>query len=312
MTESPRRVLLVVHPRREVALKATTVAVSLLREAGLIPVFLPEGIEPLVEWGLDVGGDEVLGIDCTGPDLELVMVLGGDGTILRAAETVRFDATPILGVNLGHVGFLAESERDDLVQAVQHVVRREYEVEERLALTMRVIVDGEVLFQDWALNEITIEKPRSNKMITLGISVNDHPLTGFGCDGVMVSTPTGSTAYSFSAGGPIVWPSVQALLFVPLNAHALFARPLVIAPQHTVSVQLSEDIDGAVSWADGRRQQTIPAGALVTISRSETPVRLARLRISSFVDRLVGKFSLPSASWKQQHGQSHETEVDGA
>ncbi|GAA3936253.1 NAD kinase [Pseudoclavibacter caeni] len=303
--ETRRRVLLVVHPRREVALKSTMITLRLLREAGLVPVLAPDGVEPLRQWGVDVDDAEVLGVDCTGPDLEIVMVLGGDGTILRAAELVRFDATPIIGVNLGHVGFLAESERDDLVQAVSHVVRRAYEVERRMALTVRVSDGDRLLFQDWALNEVTIEKPRSNKMITVDVSINGRPFTAFGCDGVMVSTPTGSTAYAFSAGGPIVWPNLEALLFVPLNAHALFARPLVIAPHLTVDVQLSDDADGAVTWCDGRRSQALPPGARVQVSRSAIPVRLARLRTGSFVDRLVNKFELPSLSWQQGAEQRH-------
>lgn len=306
--DQPRRVLLVVHPKREVALKSTQTTLRLLRESHLVPVFPPDAIAPLREWGIDIDDAEVLGEDCTGPDLEIVMVLGGDGTILRAAELVRFDATPIIGVNLGHVGFLAESERGDLVDAVRHVVSRTYEVEERLALNVRVFSAGRLLFQDWALNEVTIEKPRSNKMITVDVSINDRPFTAFGCDGVMVSTPTGSTAYAFSAGGPIVWPNLEALLFVPLNAHALFARPLVISPYSSVNVQLGDDADGAISWCDGRRSQTLPPGSLIQVGRSTIPVRLARLRRGSFVDRLVNKFSLPSLSWQQHAVRTRQTQ----
>ena len=161
-------------------------------------------------------------------DIELAIVLGGDGTILRAAEVTRGSAAPLLGVNLGHIGFLAESERDDMDDAVRRVIARDYRVEERLALEVRVkdAVDA-VVYETWALNEASVEKVERSRVLDVVIAIDGRPLTSFGCDGVLAATPTGSTAYAFSAGGPVVWPDVEAILLVPTNAHALFARPLV-------------------------------------------------------------------------------------
>ena len=164
------------------------------------------------------------------PDVELVMVLGGDGTILRAAELVREVDVPLLGVNLGHVGFLAESERADLAQTVEWIARRDYTVEERMTIDVQVWVRGQKIWHTWALNEAAIEKGNRERMLELVTEVDERPLSSFGCDGVVLATPTGSTAYAFSAGGPVVWPEVEALLIVPISAHALFAKPLVVSP----------------------------------------------------------------------------------
>jgi NAD+ kinase len=227
------------------------------------------------------------------------MVLGGDGTILKAAEVVREWATPLLGINLGHVGFLAESERDGMSDAVARVVEHDYLVKERLALDVRVIVGGHEEFRTWALNEATIEKSARERMLEVVVEIDERPLSSFGCDGIVMATPTGSTAYSFSAGGPVVWPSVEALLLVPLSAHALFARPLVINPNSKLAVEVMQRSTGSgVLWCDGRRTWDLPPGARVEVRKSELPVRLARFRQGPFTDRLVRKFSLPVVGWR--------------
>ncbi|MET1051142.1 MAG: NAD kinase, partial [Mycetocola sp.] len=232
-------------------------------------------------------------------DLELVIVLGGDGTILRAAEFVRGYSAPILGVNLGHVGFLAESERDDLADAVRRVIARDYFVEERMTLSVRVKHGADVVYETWALNEATVEKASRERMLEVVIEVDGRPLSSFGCDGVVVSTPTGSTAYAFSGGGPVVWPTVEAITLVPLSAHALFARPLVVGPDSSLAVEILKRTDGTgVLWCDGRRTHELAAGARVVVRRSSVPVRLARLHESPFTDRLVKKFNLPVTGWR--------------
>ena len=295
-----RRILLVVHPRKEVAEHATRTTWRLLREAGLEPVLTLEGAHHLAQLGFDDAQTSVLGRDCGLDDIELVMVLGGDGTILQAAEIVRDQSVPILGVNLGHVGFLAEAERDDLVLTVQRVVAGEYTVEERLALDIEVGLGGRTLARDWALNDATVEKSRGDKMINVVCAIGGTPLSRYACDGIVMSTPTGSTAYNFSAGGPVVWPDVEALLFVPLNAHALFSKPLVISPGSEIAVQVSTESEGADVWCDGRRMTHIPAGARVVGRRSQRSVRLARLNQATFVSRLVNKFDLPTSGWRDR------------
>ncbi|MCH4250172.1 MAG: NAD kinase [Microbacteriaceae bacterium] len=300
-----RRILLVVHPRSDIALQATQTTCRLLRDAGVEPVFTADGWQHLSDAGFAPGVCQILGRDCSLDGLEVVMVLGGDGTILQAAEIVRPSTVPILGVNLGHVGFLAEAERDDLVSTVDRVVSGQYEVEERLALEIEISAAGRIIAHDWALNDATVEKARGDKMINIVCAIGGTPLSSYACDGIVLSTPTGSTAYNFSAGGPVVWPTVEALLCVPLNAHALFAKPMVIDPASEIAIQVSEESDGADVWCDGRRMTHIPSGARVVGRRSRRPVRLARLNQATFVSRLVHKFDLPTSGWRDAREPRH-------
>jgi len=149
------------------------------------------------------------------------------------------------------------------------------------------------------LNEATIEKSQPGKMIEVVVEVGGRPLSSFGCDGVVMATPTGSTAYAFSAGGPVVWPNIDALLLVPLSAHALFARPLVVAPTSVLAVELLDRTPSpGILWCDGRRSVPIAPGTRVEVTRSAVPVRLARLSRGQFTDRLVRKFDLPVTGWR--------------
>ncbi len=229
---------------------------------------------------------------------ELAVVLGGDGTILRTTELCRGTDTPVLGVNLGHVGFLAEADVEDLQAVVSGVVDRSYTVEERLTLDVEVRVGGEVVATNWALNEASVEKASRERMLEVVAEVDDRPLSRWGCDGVICATPTGSTAYAFSAGGPVVWPEVQALLLAPISAHALFARPLVVSPDSTLAVEVVGQGATGVLWCDGRRAAELPFGARVEVRRGTTPARLARLHTAPFTDRLVRKFDLPVSGWR--------------
>ena len=293
-----RRILVVAHTGRPESLSAAVDVVRLLRAAGVHPVVDEESSDD-VRAATGEGELLVLGRDAEVGELELVIVLGGDGTILRAAELARGGSAPLLGINLGHVGFLAESERDDLASAVGRALERDYLVEERMTLAVRVKLGAEVIYETWALNEATVEKASRERMLEVVIEVDGRPLSSFGCDGVVMSTPTGSTAYAFSAGGPIVWPSLDALLLVPLSAHALFARPLVVGPNSSLAVEVLDRTQGVgVLWCDGRRAVDLPRGARVVARRSSTPVRLARLHPGPFTDRLVNKFALPVHGWR--------------
>jgi NAD+ kinase len=291
-----RRVLLVTHTGRAEAVVAAREMSAGLRAGGLTVAVLPDEADALV-------GDGVLVADPHAPaeGCELVVVLGGDGTILRGAELVRGAQVPLLGVNLGHVGFLAESERDDLAATAQRVVDRDYDVEERMTLDIVIRHGTEVLHRCWALNEATVEKAARERMLEMVMEVDDRPLSRFGADGVVMATPTGSTAYSFSAGGPVVWPEVEALLMVPISAHALFARPLVVGPSSRLAVEVLTNTEGTgVVWCDGRRRYALTPGARIEAVRSDQPVRLARLSKGVFTDRLVGKFRLPVYGWRGQ------------
>jgi NAD+ kinase len=305
MTATPRHILVVAHTGRQDSLEAAATVCEQLIAAGAVPVLAAdERADLLASWPQLNGSTAILGETVSATDLELVIVLGGDGTILRAAEIVRGCSAPLLGINLGHVGFLAESERDDLGEAVRRALLRDYLVEERMTLSVRVKVDHEVVYETWALNEATVEKGSRQRMIEVIIEVDGRPLSAFGCDGVVLSTPTGSTAYAFSAGGPIVWPSLDALLLVPLSAHALFARPLVVGPDSSLAVEVLTRTDSlAVLCADGRRVFDLPPGARVITRRSSVPVRLARLHSGPFTDRLVNKFNLPITGWRGPVGR---------
>ncbi|MFJ4039420.1 NAD kinase [Microbacterium sp. NPDC090007] len=305
MTPSDRRILLVVHARRDDTVHAAERILTAVRAAGGTPVVSAEDRPELAE-RLSLDGVATLGVDVSIQDVELAIVLGGDGTILRAAEIVRGGTAPILGINMGHVGFLAEIERDDMDDAVRRVIARDYAVEERLALAVRVLdADDTVIFETWALNEATVEKASRERMLEVVMEVDGRPLSSFGCDGVVVASPTGSTAYNFSAGGPVIWPTVEAIAVVPLSAHALFARPLVVSPDATVAVEVLERTSGSgILWCDGRRSHELPPGARVVVRRSSRPVRLARLHPAAFTDRLVRKFRLPVAGWRGSAGGS--------
>lgn len=295
-----RPILVVAHAKREDTVVAALRVVEALRGAGATPVLPADEHHEFVAFDQRFADVALLGADVSADDLELAIVLGGDGTILRAAELVRGSGAPVLGINMGHVGFLAEIDRDDMDDAVARVIERDYDVEERLALSVRVKdAHGAVVYETWALNEATVEKASRERMIEVVIEIDGRPLSSFGCDGMVVSTPTGSTAYNFSAGGPVIWPTVEAIAVVPLSAHALFAKPLVVGPEASVAIEMLERTDGSgILWCDGRRSHELPPGARVVVRRSSRPVRLARLHPTAFTDRLVRKFQLPVAGWR--------------
>ncbi|MGH8895359.1 MAG: NAD kinase [Actinomycetes bacterium] len=290
-----RSVLFVGHTGRDEALKAVRTAAERFAAAGVrVRVLAEEAAE------LDLDGvDLVARSDDAAAGCEVVVVFGGDGTLLRAAELARTSPTPLLGVNLGHVGFLAEAERDALGDTVDRVVARDYVVEHRMTLDVTVRVNGDVTTRTWALNEASVEKASRERMLEVIAEVDGRPLSRWGCDGVVMATPTGSTAYAFSAGGPVVWPEVEALLLVPISAHALFARPLVASPDSVLAVEVVAHTGGVgVLWCDGRRAVDLPVGARIEARRGADPVLLARLHSAPFTDRLVAKFDLPVQGWR--------------
>ena len=292
---SPRRsVLIIAHTERRTICEQASLAALQLLEAGLA-VRLLAAESPQV----DVDGIEVVEADGAAMDTEAVLVLGGDGTFLRAAELARPAGVPMVGVNLGHVGFLAEAEPNALTSTVDAIVQGSYEVEERVTVDAEVLVDGALFSRAWALNEVSLERTNRERMLEIAVAVDERPLLRFGCDGILCATPTGSTAYAFSAGGPIVWPNVDALILVPNAAHALFARPVIVAPSSVVDIDLLSRAYAAVLSCDGRRSLPVPSGARVRVRRGEQPIRIARLAGWNFTDRLVSKFQLPVRSLRE-------------
>lgn len=300
-----RRIMVLTHPSRpEVSVLAEEFAQQ-LQSHGLDVQMVPEA-EPVHEIATSGRIEERPGpapapVDASGA--ELVVVFGGDGTILRGAEIARPAQVPLLGVNMGRVGFLAEAERDDVESIVERIAARDYHVEHRMTLEVDVLYEGDVIFHNWALNEASVEKSARERMLEVAVEVDGRPISTWGCDGVVMSTPTGSTAYAFSGGGPVVWPDVEALLLVPISAHALFARPLVLGPDTRLAVEVvPHSAVTGVMWCDGRRSVELPKGARIEVRRSQQPVRLARLTTDPFTDRIVAKFALPVTGWRGPAG----------
>jgi len=280
-----RNVIFLVNASRPEALVATKELSQLLLKEGFT-LTTPSDVN-------------VLGITQTPvadlPAAELVVVLGGDGTILRGAEVARAQGIPILGINLGHVGFLAEVEKPSLAEIASSIVSKSYKTESRMVLRYSVIRSGGEISAGWALNEVTVERDGTT-MVELFVQIDDRPLSRWGCDGLICSTPTGSTAYAFSAGGPVLWPEIDALVLLPISAHALFSRPMVVSPQSQIVVEI-ESSDALLS-ADALRKLPLHAGDRVLITKDDSVIKLAHVKATLFTDRLVAKFKLPVEGWR--------------
>ncbi len=277
------KILLVVHPTRPAAAKFG----NLLAEK-----FLAEKFEVFSNFPELIPGSTFIGsID----GISAAIVLGGDGTILRAAEIVRGHDIPIIGVNLGNVGFLAEIAQPSVKEIVQAVRNGDIHREPRLVLKYEIIRSGVVFAKGWALNEVAIERS-STQMLELFVQIDGRPLSKWGCDGVICATPTGSTAYAFSAGGPVVWPEVSALVLLPLAAHALFSRPMVVSPDCEVVIDVSSQ--SAQVSSDGLRQTELIAGDRIVLTKDSQQIQLAYINGGKFTDRLVAKFKLPIEGWR--------------
>lgn len=271
-----RRILIVANPHRPETLKAADLARAELEQRG-IEVCSDSGDRPI----------------------DAVMVFGGDGTMLRAAREVHGTGAPLLGVNMGHVGFLAELERGDVAHAVNCIARGEFDVEERRTVDIVVRQPDGTVESGWALNEAAIERSELLRTLDVAVEVDGRPLSSFGCDGVVISTATGSTAHAFSGGGPVVWPDVEALLLVPLAAHALFARPLVVGPRSLFAVEVLErsPAEGLVVL-DGAETISVGRGGRIEVRLGTERVRLARTSDAPFTERLVRKFGLDTKGWR--------------
>jgi NAD+ kinase len=301
-----RTVLLIVHTGRDEATETARRVEKALGDKGIgLRILSAEAVD---RGSLDLAPGDVraVGVDIDVVDAdpqaadgcELVLVLGGDGTFLRAAELARNVGIPVLGVNLGRIGFLAEAEAEGIDRVLEHIIARDYRVEERLTLDVMVRHKGRLIEEGWALNEASLEKGPRLGVLGVVVEIDGRPVSTFGCDGVLVSTPTGSTAYAFSAGGPVLWPDLEAILVVPNNAHALFGRPMVTSPAATVAIEIEASGHDALVFCDGRREMVIPAGGRLEVTRCATPVKWARLDSAPFTDRLVHKFRLPVSGWR--------------
>ena len=280
-----RHAIFVINPSRTAALSAARDISQILLKEGFT-LSTPSEVS-------------ILGISQVNSDslatAEVVVVLGGDGTILRGAEIARGQNIPILGINLGHVGFLAEVEKLSLVEIAASIVAKGFVTENRMVLKYSVVREGAVISAGWALNEVTVERDGTT-MVELFVQIDNRPLSRWGCDGLICSTPTGSTAYAFSAGGPVLWPEIDALVLLPISAHALFARPMVVSPTSEIVVEIEST--GARLSGDSLRKLALKAGDQVHITKDASVIKLAHIKPTLFTDRLVAKFKLPVEGWR--------------
>lgn len=224
-------------------------------------------------------------------DADLVVSLGGDGTMLRAARLAYATDAPLLGVNLGMLGYLSEVDPSKARDALDQIFEGRFEIEERMMLTARANVDGDDR-SFVGLNEALVERSGTHRLVRLGVKIGGESLAAFNADGVIVATPTGSTAYALSAGGPIVSPRAECLILVPVSAHMIFSRPFVLSADEVVEVTIEGDQVASLSL-DGAEGCSVSAGSPVTIRRGERPLRLVRLGGPGFIERLRVKLDLP-------------------
>ncbi len=297
---SDRVVAVLTHPRRAEALAAACDFVASMAAHGIRCLVFPDALVPIQEAVPGAAVSAIGGADDR--TAEIAVVFGGDGTILRAAEWAVDHDVPVLGVNLGHVGFLAEMEVVELPALADRVLARDYATERRVTLHVEAYDDqGTRLWSSFAVNEVSLEKASRQKVVEILATIDGLPVSRWACDGILISTPTGSTAYAFSAGGPVIWPNVEAFLVVPLSAHALFARPLVVGPDSVVEIDLVSNAEGVV-WCDGRRTFDVTPGCRIVASRAAHHLTMVRLSEQPFTNRLVRKFGLRVEGWRSAPG----------
>ena len=296
LVNESRRVAITVHPVRTEALDGAAAFIAGMHRHGIECLVEASRVEELRR----ILPNITLGTLADDSQVELMVVFGGDGTILRSAEWALPHAVPLLGVNLGHVGFLAELEASEIDELIDQVAQRDYQIEKRLtlAVTVRNGAD-EVVWESFAVNEVSTEKASREKMVDLLVTIDGRPLSRWGCDGVLVASASGSTAYAFSSGGPVMWPNTEAFEVVPIAAHALFSAACVVAPSSTVDLRMVGDMSlGAVVWCDGRRSLDVHAGYRIGVERNPADLQIARLREQPFTTRLVKKFGLNIEGWR--------------
>lgn len=282
---SKRRAVVFINPSRVEAVRAAE---------ELAEILSLQNFELVTPTDVSIANITTVKIEDIG-EVEVAVVLGGDGTILRGAEVTLTRDIPLLGINLGHVGFLAEVEKPEISAIAQSIVEKSYVYENRMVLGYSVVRNGVEISQGWALNEITVERD-STTMVELFVEIDRRPLSHWGCDGLICSTPTGSTAYAFSAGGPVLWPEIDALLLLPISAHALFSRPMVVSTKSEIVVTVESSV--ALLSADALRKLPLVAGDRVVITRNPYVIKLAHVNPTLFTDRLVAKFKLPVEGWR--------------
>ncbi len=271
---------------------------------GIIKKALDKGMEPLVmpevyryvQSGIVVDEEDFFNMS------QLILVLGGDGTLLQAARRVAVYNLPILGINMGHLGFLTEAEISDVDRVLNYLLMGDFYIETRMMLKARLVRDGSVCNEMIALNDIAIAKASFARIIHLRVFINDQFVNCYPADGILVSSPTGSTAYSLSAGGPIINPSMECLLLTPICPHALNARPIVTDCQDEIRIVMADENRDVLLTIDGQKGIPVYKGDIISIGKADTQVRLVRVAKRSFFNVLRDKLTERFADLQDSEG----------
>ena len=281
------------HPQKAEALRLARELVSLLQVKGVSVWLTEEGRERLT----DVTVQGVCGPEEIGGQIELLVVLGGDGALLSAARAVAREEVPLLGVNVGHLGFLTELEGGDVEQAVDRLLAGDFRLDSRLMLRSRVERQGEIVAEHLALNDVVITRTTFARMIRLRTFVGGEFVVEYMADGMIVATPTGSTAYSLSAGGPIVSPEVEAVVITPICPHTLAARSIVVPPQEEIVVELVGREEGTLLTVDGQEGVPLIKTDRLLVEVAPYRTRLVRLHARSFYALLQSRLRRQPGEW---------------
>jgi len=282
-----QKVGLVINSAKSLAVRTGEQVVEWLEARSYQPLLLPEGAQAIGRPDLEVPPSPIWG------EAELVVILGGDGTLIRAAQMCAPMNVPMLGVNTGHLGFLTEIEGDELFEQLEPFLEGHYVVEERMMLTARVEREGQVVAEMTALNDAVVSKGPRARLVHLKVSVGGTVVARYPADGVVVATPTGSTAYSLSAGGPIVGPTVEVLVVTPICPHSMNSRSVVVAGTEQVTITVEESPGEVGLSADGCDPTRLFKGDVIRVSRAPYSARLIRRHSYRFYEVLRQKLANP-------------------
>ena len=282
------KIVMTPNPYRDRSFRYVEQAADLLKNAGAeVRICLPFEVDKTFELPKTI---RFYDLHREVKTADMLICFGGDGTILHASKIATRHHVPILGVNMGTMGFMAELEASEL-DLLKKIPLGEYKVEKRMMLRVTVENEDRTVFDETALNDAAITKGAVARVIQLSVECDGHVATSFSGDGLIVATPTGSTAYSLSAGGPIVEPSAQNMIITPICAHAIAAKSIVTAPSRTISVRISKmGRRNAFLSVDGGRAYRINPGDVITIRRADTETRLVQLKETSFFEIVNKKF----------------------
>lgn len=287
---------LVAHLARAGAVDVVRRAVDVLEASGhACTLRIPEGV------GSDAAPDDLAAHVRPWPEgdgaeestADVVVSFGGDGTFLRAARIARDGSIPVIGVNVGRVGFLAEVDPTGLEDALRALAAGAFEIDDRSTLEVDLLdAAGELLATGWALNDVAVEKAARQRLVRLEVAIGRTPFASFAADAVIVATSTGSTAYALSAGGPIVNPTLDAMLLAPVAPHSLFDRTTITDLRDTITIRVADDQDGALVATDGMDPIALAAGGRAVVRGGARPVRVARVGPGDFFGRVRRTFRL--------------------